>query len=82
MQLSSGASDLAGAAFLAGGRVALAVVAFEAGVADRAAATRRRLPSEASTTTVTPASARARRIVLACAGVASADSTVCASSAI
>ncbi|GAB3802112.1 hypothetical protein GCM10027605_20920 [Micromonospora zhanjiangensis] len=77
-------SSAAAACFGAGGAtflVALAVVAREAGVADRAAATRRRVLAEPSTTTVTPASDSARKIFLAWAGVTSADSTVRASSA-
>jgi hypothetical protein len=66
---------LGGAVFFAG--VVFAVVAREAGVADRAAATRGRLVlAEPSTTTVMPASTIARMIFLAWAGVTSADSTV------
>src|SRR5690606_12824499 len=59
------------------GRLARAVVALDAGVADRAAAARRG-PGRASTTTVTPASARARSTFLAWSGVAAADSTASA----
>ncbi len=72
----------AGAAFLVTlAVVALAVVARDAGVAERAAATRRRVLAEPSTTTVTPASESARRSFLAWAGFTSADSTVRASCA-
>jgi hypothetical protein len=66
----------AGAAF-----VALAVVALEAGVAERAAATFCVVVAEPSTTTATPASASARRIFLAWAGVTAANSTLRATSA-
>lgn len=78
----AGASSAAGACFGAGAAaflVVLAVVARDAGVAERAAATRRRVLADPSTTTVTPASESARRIFLAWAGVTSADSTVRAS---
>jgi hypothetical protein len=60
---------------------AFAVVALEAGVAARAAATRRRLPADSSNTTVTPESTRVRRSFLACAGFTSALSTAWATSA-
>jgi hypothetical protein len=63
------------------GAGAFAVVALDAGVAARAAATRRRPFAESSTTTVTPESANARRSFLACAGVTSAASTAWATSA-
>src|SRR5690606_15415843 len=56
------------------GAVARAVVALAAGLEARAAATR--LPTEPSTTTVTPASASARSTFLAWAGVTFASSTV------
>lgn len=78
----AGASSREGACFGAGAAaflVVLAVVARDAGVVERAAATRRRVLAEPSTTTVTPASESARRIFLAWAGVTSADSTVRAS---
>ncbi|BCB87848.1 hypothetical protein Psuf_051610 [Phytohabitans suffuscus] len=68
-------------AFLAAVFVAFAVVAFDAGVADRAAETRRRVLTEPSHTTVTPRSARARRIFFASAGVTAAASTDCVTSA-
>ena len=58
---------------------AFAVAARDAGVADRAAATRRLL-LESSTTTVTPASARVRRSFLAWLGFTAASSTARATS--
>ena len=74
-------SGSAGTGFFATGRAALAVVAFDAGVAERAAVTRRRRLAEPSTTTVTPASASALRIFLAWLGVTPAFSTARANSA-
>ncbi len=79
-----GPASAAGAACFGAGVVfftgaALAVVAFDAGVAERAAATLgRRVLTEPSTTTVMPASTSPRRIFLACAGLTAADSSVCA----